>query len=352
MIYLKALSSAVQNIVSNYTKNKLTYLIESRGWSIGWDGFYITKNLNSQKLLKSRLSFFPFFLKNQIIHFGSENILPFNGEHFLPHKSNKLVFSIFHIDSLRDRYKNLLNIQKRINYIHTSSSLSKKELINMGFSKEKVIVIPLGVDLSLFNPASHGEKMELRRKYGLPVDRLIIGSFQKDGIGWGEGYKPKLIKGPDIFVDTIIKLKKYKPFILLTGPSRGYVKNRLEENGIEYAHYFFQDYRKIADCYKILDLYLISSRVEGGPKSLLESMASGIPVVSTRVGMVVDIGKNLQNVLMADFNPKDLATKSKQIFENDNLKNTLVEKGLQTAKKFDWSKIAKNYYKEMYKKLI
>ena len=34
-----------------------------------------------------------------------------------------------------------------------------------------------------------------------------------------------------------------------------------------------------------MDLYLITSREEGGPKGLIESMAAGVPVVSTRVGM-------------------------------------------------------------------
>ena len=41
-------------------------------------------------------------------------------------------------------------------------------------------------------------KNKLYIKYKIPKDKIIIGSFQKDGVGWEEGNEPKLIKGPDI----------------------------------------------------------------------------------------------------------------------------------------------------------
>ena len=37
--------------------------------------------------------------------------------------------------------------------------------------------------------------------------------------------------------------------------------------------------------YHALDIYLITSREEGGPMGLLESIACGTPVASTNVGM-------------------------------------------------------------------
>ena len=36
---------------------------------------------------------------------------------------------------------------------------------------------------------------KIKHNLGIPEDYLVIGSFQKDGEGWGEGLKPKLIKG-------------------------------------------------------------------------------------------------------------------------------------------------------------
>jgi glycosyltransferase involved in cell wall biosynthesis len=52
--------------------------------------------------------------------------------------------------------------------------------------------------------------------------------------------------------------------------------------------------------YHALDLYLVTSRQEGGPKALLESMASGVPVVTTRVGQAMDLVRHGENAWMVD----------------------------------------------------
>lgn len=49
-----------------------------------------------------------------------------------------------------------------------------------------------------------------------------------------------------------------------------------------------------------LDLYIVASRQEGGPKAVLESMASGVPLVTTRVGQAMDIVKHGVNAWMTD----------------------------------------------------
>jgi len=79
-------------------------------------------------------------------------------------------------------------------------------LIEYGVKEEKIVVIPLGIDLSIFKPYSEKERKKLRKKLKIPLDKTIIGSFQKDGIGWGEGLKPKWEKGPDIFCKVIKKI--------------------------------------------------------------------------------------------------------------------------------------------------
>ena len=40
-----------------------------------------------------------------------------------------------------------------------------------------------------------------RRALGLPESAFVVGSFQKDGVGWGDGLEPKLIKGPDVLLE-------------------------------------------------------------------------------------------------------------------------------------------------------
>ncbi len=73
-------------------------------------------------------------------------------------------------------------------------------------------------------------------------------------------------------------------FVLLTGPARGYVRRELERLAIPYRHVFAKDRAELARAYHALDVYVVASRQEGGPKAVLEALASGVPLVTTRVG--------------------------------------------------------------------
>ncbi|MGZ4412495.1 MAG: glycosyltransferase [Gaiellaceae bacterium] len=170
-------------------------------------------------------------------------------------------------------------------------------VLTSGVAPEKVFLIPIGVDLPLFPRRNEADRLEARRRLGVPESAFVVGSFQKDGVGWGEGLEPKLIKGPDVLLAAIERLRPRIPelFVLLTGPARGFVKDGLERLGVPYRHLQLPRPGEVAGAYRALDLYLVSSREEGGPKAVLESMATGVPLVSTAVGQAVDLVRDGEN---------------------------------------------------------
>ncbi len=345
----------LKDLVFNFLLSKkydLSYVVEFANWSIKWDGKYITENLNKLNLIKSRITITPFGIKNQIIHFGSVGTLISKREIKKTPLSNKIVLTWFHIPPDDERIKFIPKLNDKVDIVHTSCNSTKNKLIQYGLKKEKIVVIPLGVDISLFKPASFEEKQKIKKQIDIPLDKTVIGSFQKDGVGWGEGLEPKLIKGPDIFVKTIAKLKKYNPFVLLTGPARDYVKKELEKQDIPYKHLYLKNYKEFSKMYNALDLYIIASRVEGGPKAILESWASGVPVISTRIGMVPDIARDNIDALIAESEDiEGLMQRASQIIEDKELAKKLVKNGLATVKDYLWEKIARRYYDEIYKNL-
>ena len=147
----------------------------------------------------------------------------------------------------------------------------------------------------------------MRDQLGIPRSAFVIGSFQKDGVGWGDGLEPKLIKGPDVFLAALRMLKKNVPelYVLLSGPARGYVKQGLDELQIPYKHVYLKSYPDVAKLFWALDLYLAASRQEGGPKSILESMASGVPIVSTKAGQAMDLIQHGENGWLVDVEDVD-----------------------------------------------
>jgi len=199
-------------------------------------------------------------------------------------------------------YKNLCRFHDKIHRIQVSYSEMRDIVLSSGIAPEKVFLIPIGINLRYFSMQTSESRKKARLKYGIPQSAVVIGSFQKDGNGWGEGLEPKLVKGPDIFIKTLENLKNRvtEIFVLLSGPARGYVKAELERIGVPYRHFFLKRYSDIGELYQALDLYLVSSRQEGGPKAVLESMATGVPLVTTRVGQTMDLVKHGINAWMVD----------------------------------------------------
>jgi glycosyltransferase involved in cell wall biosynthesis len=76
----------------------------------------------------------------------------------------------------------------------------------------------------------------------------------------------------------------------------------LERLRIPYMHIGQQPYQKVALLYQALDVYLVTSRQEGGPKAVLESLISGIPLVTTQVGQAIDLIQHGMNGWMVPVN--------------------------------------------------
>lgn len=337
----------------------LYYVIELADWSIKLDGKYITESLNRQQLLRAEITTTHRGIKNQIIHFGSRGT-------YLPKtwkgvdKSNKIVFTWFHGAEEHKDPENLAMINAlseastKADIVHTSCTISKENLIKWGVPEKKIVVVPLGVDLAIFRPITAAQKDIIKKELKLPQDKIIIGSFQKDGIGWGEGMEPKWEKGADIFVKVLDKLKtKYDIFVLLLGPARGYVKKELNKIGVPYKHLYLKNYTEIPRYYNTLDLYLVTSRAEGGPKAILESMATRVPIVSTQVGMASDLIKEGYNGLLAKIDDvAELSGKAENIISNKEFSDRLAKNALNTVNRYSWEKITKEYYEKIYRRLL
>ncbi|MBA7589444.1 D-inositol-3-phosphate glycosyltransferase [subsurface metagenome] len=348
-------------LTSQLTKrwSRIYYVVENANWSVRWDGIYITKNVEKLFNVKSMVLTKYKGIKNQILHFGSRGLyVPNSWKRF--DKSNKIILTWFHGDKKDIDLHNLAMIEDLpnatnvCNFIHTTNNRSKKKLIKWGVAEDKIVVIPLGVDLNLFKPSTQVMKWKIRKEIGIPEGSICIGSFQKDGVGWEEGLEPKLVKGPDVFCDVVIELsKKYPIYVVLIGPARGYVKKRLKEAGIPFYHKYLEKFQNIVKYYHSLDLYLVTSRDEGGPKAILESMASGIPLVSTNVGMAKDIINHGKNGFIAGIeNVDEIVGFASELIDDQKKSDDFILNAIKIVDSHSWENIARLYYEKMYKKLL
>ena len=95
------------------------------------------------------------------------------------------------------------------------------------------------------------------------------------------------IKGgnKDAFVKKVIEISKFKNVhVVLGGWRRQFVIKKLIENKIPYSYFELPEVEIVNKMYNALDLYIISSRCEGGPQSLFECAYLKIPLLTTHSG--------------------------------------------------------------------
>jgi glycosyltransferase involved in cell wall biosynthesis len=110
------------------------------------------------------------------------------------------------------------------------------------------------------------------------------------------------------------------------------VKRGLDALGVPYRHLYLSRQAEVAPLYHALDLYLIASRQEGGPKALLEAMASGVPVVTTRVGQAMDLVRHGENGWLVEIEDAEgLAYWAERALADRTATQAVVRAARQTA---------------------
>ncbi len=256
---------------------------------------------------------------------------------------------------IQSSLERLRHLQKRFAFIQVPCCSAMETMLAIGIPKERVVLLPEGIDLKRFHPPTAKQRNDRRKKLGLSEDTLTIGCFQKDGQGWGDGEEPKLIKGPDILVEVLKRLRgQYPVHAVIPGPARGYVKRCLQDAGVPFsAPGFVRATEDFERYYDALDLYLSPSRDEGGPAGVLESMASGVPVVSTRTGMAADLLQDRVSGVLADVDDIDgLTAAAATLIDHPALRYELAQRALVTIQSYDWTVLAPQYAEQLYYPLI
>lgn len=200
-------------------------------------------------------------------------------------RDKKVVCSIYHIEEKDFEQKQIKEFNKRDSFVdlyHVISLKTKKELEKL--TDKEIIYIPFWSDQNTWFKID--DKDKLRNKYGLPLDAYIIGSFQRDTEG-SDLKSPKLIKGPDRLIQIIESKNKVfnKVIVLLSGKRRQYVIKELENLNIDYKYFEMVNTDQLNELYNCLDLYVVASRIEGGPQAIIECALSKTPIISTDVGV-------------------------------------------------------------------
>jgi len=139
--------------------------------------------------------------------------------------------------------------------------------------ENKLSVLANAVDTEEFAPADESKRRDARRQLGLPAESPVIG-----GVG-------RLVpqKNFPLFLEVARSFPDWTFALAGTGPLESELKNAAPAN-VRFLG-FVEDRPRL---YAALDTLLLTSLYEGMPMTVLEAMAGGVPVISTKVDGVAE----------------------------------------------------------------
>jgi len=204
-------------------------------------------------------------------------------------ESRKVICTIHHIDESKfhDEKNEFFERDKFVNLYHATSIRTLEQLKKI--TNKEILYEPYWINPKIWFEIKNKEN--LRSQFKIDDSVFTIGSFQRDSEGHNPNL-PKLSKGPDRLVEIIQHYKKKKDnkiLLVLSGKRRDFLINELNKLGINYLYKEMADLKTINELYNLLDLYIVSSRFEGGPQSVLECAITKTPIISTDVGLASSV---------------------------------------------------------------
>jgi sugar transferase (PEP-CTERM/EpsH1 system associated) len=163
-----------------------------------------------------------------------------------------------------------------VNLFVTVSDEIKSWLVNkVGIPEKKVVTIINGVDTKKYFPPA--DKKKVKQDIGIDPDTFIVGTV---------GRLDK-VKNYQMLLNAVQSHTRceipYKLILIGDGPERANLEAFARMHRLSNVE-FLGERQNIQDYLQVFDLFILTSVGEGISNTILEAMATGVPVVATRVG--------------------------------------------------------------------
>jgi len=240
--------------------------------------------------------------------------------------------------------------QRAADFIFVVSEVERRNLISAGVDESKIIVNPNGVDPDLFRPDCGGQ--QIRSNLGIE-GRTVIGFLGTFG-PW---------HGAPLLAEAAAKVSKSAlcHFLFIgDGDERPMTEDIIERNGVS-ATFVGRISHDQAPAYLDACDILASPHVPskdgteffGSPTKLFEYLASGRPVVASRLGQIADVIEDESSGLLVEpGNAQELARAIERLAIDKQLRDRLGEAGIRTViERFTWRQNAARVFDAMEKLL-
>lgn len=198
------------------------------------------------------------------------------------------------LDGSNPRYRRLKRLLRPLvtHYTAVSLDLAHYLRVAIGVPTGKIRHIYNGVDTEAFRPRDPGARDE-QRNGAFTVG--TVGRLQpvKDQVCLVKAFGCALEKAPDAMQNANL-------LIVGEGPMRALLEKAIAEAGLHGRVHLAGASHQVSEILRVMDLFVLPSLAEGVSNTLLEAMASGLPVVATRVGGNVELVQDNSTGVLVD----------------------------------------------------
>lgn len=195
-----------------------------------------------------------------------------------------------------------------------------------------VTIVPHGVDAMFFQ-----RKVVRPRHFGIPPGRFVLGFVGTKGSDSDRGRK-----GTDVLLDVVRKAAVRLPnlHVVIGGPGWEKELAELKALGISASATGYIRKSDLPALYSAIDVYLLTSRVEGGPCTVFEAMACETAVVSTRVGAVPELIVDGVNGYSAEVDDSEsLASAIVALHQSPEKRIEIGKNARETVSRLSWGAV-------------
>jgi glycosyltransferase involved in cell wall biosynthesis len=225
---------------------------------------------------------------------------------------------------LKKNYFSRRKYRKNVDAVIAISEGVKKVLIEGGVDPGLIEIIPSGIDFSPFDEASGSDY--LRRELSFFPDDYLVGIVAHLADHKGHKY---LIQATKILKEHSPKIKV---IVVGEGPLQMELNRQVKDSDVEDMVFFLGFREDVPRILSSLDLFVLSSYLEGLGTSILDAMASKLPVVATRTGGIPEVVIDGETgLLVPPRDPEALAQAILKLYRNRALASRFGRRGYEVV---------------------
>lgn len=211
---------------------------------------------------------------------------------------------------------------KDIDAIIAISQGVKKVLTDGGISPKRIVVIPSGIDFSPFEEIKARDF--LRREFEFAPDDYLVGIVAQLEDHKGHKY---LMEASKIIKE---QTSRIKIIVVGTGSLMMELSKQVQALEVEDLVYFLGFREDVPQILSSLDLFVLSSHLEGLGSSIMDAMACRLPVVATQTGGIPEVVVNEETgLLVPPRNPSAMAQAILRLYKDRDLASQLGRRGYE-----------------------